>query len=94
MESQVGQAISIIGGLGGFSSLLWLVVDWARKDERQLQQLDRINRMESRLQAGELAHQQLQMEIHRDMTEIKRGLARIEGREEAAEARRRGNGGD
>lgn len=88
MSNEITQLFSIIGGLGGFGSVLWLIVDWARKDERQQQQSARIARMEERIQANELAHQQLELQILRNMSEIKSELSRIEGRDEGAARRR------
>lgn len=88
MNNELTQIISLIGGIGGFGSVLWLIVDWARKDERQQQQSQRIARMEDRLQATETAHQQLELQILRSLAEVKNELARIEGRDEGAARRR------
>lgn len=88
MNNEFTQIFSIIGGLGGFGSVLWLIVDWARKDERQQQQAARITRMEERQQASELAHQQLELQILRSLADVKNELARIEGRDEGAARRR------
>lgn len=89
MTGDAVQIISVVGSSFGFSSLLWLIVDWVRKDERQKQQAARIERMEQRQGAVELAHQQLQLQILNSMAQIKTELARIEGRDEGNARRRR-----
>jgi len=69
----LSQILSIVGGLGGFGSVIFLIVDWARKDERQIQQREKLQQLEKSLD-------EFYDRVMKELQTIERSLSRLEGR--------------
>jgi hypothetical protein len=72
----MNNSIAIFTSLGGFSgvcALFWVIVDWARKDERQRQLTERVDRLEKRAD-------ELESVLVSHVKDISVAVARIEQR--------------